>query len=268
MTNNQLGKLTKRDVNRAGWRFLLQGQSAWNYEKMQGLGYCHAMLPALKKIYKDPQDLKESVQQHLQFYNSHQFTSCFIIGANLALEEEKGREAKEAVPAIKTGLMGPLAGLGDTFFTVTLDTIFGAIAAYMALHGDPTGCIIWLIFNLFRIFIVGKFAWIGYTQGRKIVTSVGSLLKNITDSSVVLGITVIGALIPTVVKIKVPFTYTSGELTIKMQDVLNQVMPGLLPVCFVFFTYWLLGRKRMTSTKVIFILVALGLGLSWFGILG
>lgn len=45
-------------------------------------------------------------------------------------------------------------------------------------------------------------------------------------------------------------------------------MPSLIPVLLVAFVYWLLGRKKMTSTKVILFVLVLGIILSYFHILG
>ena len=57
-----------------------------------------------------------------------------------------------------------------------------------------------------------------------------------------LGLMVIGALIPTVVKATVPYVYTSGEAQLVAQEILDKIMPGLVPVAIVALTYWLLGR--------------------------
>ena len=176
-------KLDDKTINKVFRRWLFATQTAWNYEKMQGLGYCYAMLPALRKIYKDEDELNEAVKNHLQFFNCNIVTGQFILGANLAIEEAEGAKSKDAVAAIKTGLMGPLAGIGDTLFGVTLNTVFGSIAAYMALEGSPIGCYLWVIANLAKIFLGKTFIKAGYKQGAKLVSSIGNMLKNITDSA-------------------------------------------------------------------------------------
>lgn len=253
------GKLDDKTINKVFRRWLFATQTAWNYEKMQGLGYCYAMLPALRKIYKDEDELNEAVKNHLQFFNCNIVTGQFILGANLAIEEAEGAKSKDAVAAIKTGLMGPLAGIGDTLFGVTLNTVFGSIAAYMALEGSPIGCYLWIIANIAKVLLSKTFIKAGYKQGVKLVSSIGNMLKNITDSASVLGLMVIGALIPTVVKGNVPYVYTSGEVNLVAQEILDKIMPALVPLGIVGLTYWLLGRKNLNSTKVILILIALSI---------
>ncbi len=108
----------------------------------------------------------------------------------------------------------------------------------------------------------------GYYQGEKLINSAEGKLNAVTDSAILLGVTVVGALIPTVIKADVPFVFSAGKVTLKLQTVLNQIMPSLIPVLLVAFVYWLLGRKKMTSTKVILFVLVLGIVLSYFHILG
>ena len=248
-----MNKLSNKTINKVFYRWLFASQTAWNYEKMQGLGYCYSMLPALREMYTNEDELNAAVKNHLQFFNCNIVTGQFILGANLAI--------------IKTGLMGPLAGIGDTLFGVTLNTVFGSIAAYMALEGSSIGCYMWILANIAKIIISKGFIKAGYKQGAKLVASVGNVLKNITDSASMLGLMVIGALIPTVVKATVPYVYTSGEAQLVAQEILDKIMPGLVPVAIVALTYWLLGRKKMNSTRVILILIVLSIVLFNLGIL-
>ena len=261
-------KITQKDLKRVYRRWLLAGQTGWNYERMQGLCYCYSMMPVLRKLYKDEEDLKKATKLHLQFFNTEPNMTHLILGANVAIEEAQGLEAEEAVVAIKTGLMGPLAGIGDTIFGVIATTVFGSIAAYMALNGSSAGIWIWLVWSVARWFIRWEFTKLGYTQGAKLVTVMGNKLQSITEAASILGLTVIGALIPTVVTPTVPAVFQTGDVTMEVQTILDQIMPALVPALLVYFVYWLLGRKKMTSTKAIWILLGLSIILGAFGILG
>lgn len=261
-------KITKKDLMKVNLRFLFGGQLGWNYERMQGLPYCYSIIPILKKLYTNKEDLIKALKLHLQFFNTTPDMAHLILGANAGIEEEKGLESEEAITAIKTGLMGPFAGVGDTIFGVIAGTVFGSIAAYMALSGSSLGIWIWTIWLVFRWFLRWWFVKLGYKQGTKLVTTLSSKLKNITEAADILGLTVVGALIPTVISVKVPYVFTSGKITMKLQDILNQIMPALIPVALVAGVYWLLGRKKMNSTKAIFILIILAIVLAALNILG
>lgn len=158
-------KLTKKDINSLSRRWIMGSQMTWNYEKQMGVGYLWAMLPIIRKLYKDPADQKEMMKTHVQFFNTTPHMGGFILGIDAATEEHEGMKAKEAVKGLKTGLMGPFAGVGDTLFGVLFPTIFGSIAAYMGQEGNMIGALIWLLVNLailtFRTFSAG----IGYREG-------------------------------------------------------------------------------------------------------
>ncbi len=262
-------EITKKDIDRAWFRWITRSQAGWNYETMQGLGYCCTMLPFLKKNYKDPAELKEMVKLHSQYYNTNVTTGGFVIGADMAVEAEQGYKAKDMIPALKTGLMGPLAGIGDTFFSVTINTILGSIATYMALEGNPIGVILWLLAGFVKLGFARWFTHLAYAQGKKAVSTVSGALKKITNAATILGITVVGALVPSVIKATVTLQPQIGENVINIQEqIFDPMMPNIIPVGIVCFVYWLLGRKNMNSTRVIFIVMALCVILNALNIMG
>ncbi|MDN6028588.1 MAG: PTS system mannose/fructose/sorbose family transporter subunit IID [Lactobacillus sp.] len=268
MKTNENTPLTKHDLFRANWRWLWTSQLSWNYEKMMAPGYFYTVLPFLRRFYPQDDELVEMMQMHNQFFNTNAFTGPFIIGMDLAIENRKGYAAKDTVAGIKTGLMGPLASVGDTIFGVIIPTIFGSIGAYMGLKGSPIGAILWLMVNL--IIFVLRFAILplGFYQGQKLLESAEGKLNLVTDSAILLGLTVVGALIPTVITAHVPFVFQAGKVTLHLQTVLNQIMPSLVPALLVALVYWLLGKKHVTATKVILFVLVLGIVLSYCHILG
>lgn len=159
------------------------------------------------------------------------------------------------------------AGVGDTIFGVILPTIFGSIGAYMGLHGNPIGAIIWLLVNFAVLFLRFSLLPLGYSQGEKLIYAAGDKLNKITDSAILLGVTVVGALIPTVVSVKVPLVFRTGKVTLKAQSILNQIMPSLVPVILVAICYWLLGKKKMNSTRLIVSVLIVGIILGGLDIL-
>lgn len=130
-------QLTKKDRLPVAWRHqFLQG--SWNYERMQNGGWCYSIIPAIKKLYKDPQDRADALKRHLEFYNTHPYVSAPVMGVTLALEEERANGAEinnQAIQGVKVGMMGPLAGVGDPVFWFTLRPILGALGASLALGG-------------------------------------------------------------------------------------------------------------------------------------
>ncbi|MEO2433215.1 PTS system mannose/fructose/sorbose family transporter subunit IID, partial [Enterococcus faecalis] len=52
-----------------------------------------------------------------------------------------------------------------------------------------------------------------------------------------------------------------------IQDTLDAILPSLVPILLVLLTYWMLGQKKLNSTRVIWIILILSIVLSAFGIL-
>lgn len=252
MSNNNK-KLHRRIVT----RWIFNGATSLNYEKYEGLGYTYAMLPFIKENYQDdPEQLKDSVKTHLQFFNTTPYTAPFIIGVNVGMEEEGKGESLEAVSALKTGLMGPLAGIGDSLFVSIPWTIFGAIAANMGLSGNPFGVFLWLIGSILIRWTAYPLFNLGYKSGTKILSSMNTTLRSITNSASVLGLMVVGALAATVVKANLNLTFKQGKLSMTGDSILNQIMPGLLPAVVVGIVYYLLGKKIKPVYVILIVLVA------------
>lgn len=253
-------KIEKKDIKKVYWRNLFGLQWGWNYERMQGLGYSWVMMPVIKKLYKDKsKEMKLALETHLGYFNTSQPMSHLVIGADIGMEEQTGMKDAEAIVGLKTGLMGPLAGVGDTLFLAIFRTIVFSVSSYMALSGSPIGLLLPLIGGGILLWVRYLFTNIGYKQGAKLATEFADQMKTLTNAASILGLTVVGALIPAVVTYVLDFKYTMGKVTLNAQDMLNQIMPGLLPLSIVLFSYWLLGKKKMNSTKLIFVLIALGM---------
>lgn len=254
-------KLTKADFQQINRRNLVGFQAGWNYERMQHSGYLWIILPQLRKIYGDDTEaLKTACRtQCSPFFNTSNFLNTIITGIDLAIEETDGLDGMDTVASLKTGLMGPLASIGDSIFGSLLPTIFGALAANMAMQGNPLGIFIWIAVNIVVDWFRCKQTYIAYDQGMKLVTTMSDKLNAITDAATVMGVFMVGALISTNVGIVLTITPDIGGVVIDVQDILNNICPKLVPAALVGFVYWLLGRKGMTSTKAIFIVLVIGI---------
>ena len=261
-------KLSKNDINKVNFRWLYGSQLSWNYAKMQTSGYIYAMLPALEKIYKDdPEGLKESLKAHSNFFNTTPHMGHLIIGANVAIEEEQGRKGIEVATSLKTGLMGAMAGVGDSIFGVITPTVFGGIAATMAVKGSSIGLWIWTVVLIATCFLRLWIFKVGYEQGSNVITKMSDKLSALTQAATVLGLVVVGALLPSIVRINIPYEFIWGDIKMSLGDTINQIMPFLPHLLMAVFCYWLLGRKNMTSTKLILFVLCFAILANFFGIL-
>ena len=173
----------------------------------------------------------------------------------------------ETIYSLKVGLMGPFAAIGDSIFASLIPTIFGALAASMAAQGNPIGVIIWIAASI----AICVFRWnqlrFAYKKGTSLVTDMRDRLNAITDAATVLGVFMVGSLVATTINIKFAWAPHIGKVTMNVQNNLDMIIPKLIPVLLVGFVYWLLGKKKMTSTKAILIVLVLCVALGGLGIL-
>ncbi len=255
-----MNKVTLKQSYRARNRWLTTAQIAFSYENMQAASVVYAMGPVLEQLYQDdPEGLKNSLKTHLRFFNTQPYMGSLILSSALAVEESGGAEAASS---IRTSLMGPFAGLGDSIFFVLPKTIFGAIAAYMAIDGNVMGLFIAMAIGLTMLAARIKMWDIGFKQGVKFITGNQVMLSKLTEAVSVLGLVVVGALIATNVKLSTTLSFTVGESVTVLQDVLDRILPNLLPLLVTVAVYTILGNKKMTSSKMVWIIIILAVILS------
>lgn len=264
--NKEKTVLTKGE-KRSIFRWFLNGGASLNYERMMGLAYTYSMLPVLKEIYEgDAAGLKKSVLSHLQYYNCSPYLNPYVMGVNIGVERAQKSDSLDTVRSLKTGLMGPLSGLGDSVFVVIPWTIFGAIAANMALNGSAAGIFIWILVTWLLKALGYPLFKAGIVSGTNLVNSLETKLKVLKECVAILGLMVVGALISTVVKANIGLTFTQGDLTMTGNEILAQIMPGLIPAAVVAAVFWMLGKK-VKPVYIILLIIVLSIVLNALGIL-
>lgn len=266
--SNQTPVLTKKDIRKAAMRWIPMAVNTYTYQYQQAGSIVYSLSPALRKIYADNDDhYVASLNNHYNYFNTHPWLATLILGAALGIEDNGGVDSLEAVQSFKVGMMGPVAGIGDTLIWVLYPTIIGSIAGYMALEGSAIGAIAWLILNILCIFLrVKMFEW-GYESGSKLITTLGAKLSQFTEAMSVMGLIVAGALIPSVVKVSTPLTFTAGEVTKEIQSVFDAILPFMLPVLCTFIAYKLIRSGKVKVTALILIIVVFSMVCAAFGLL-
>lgn len=260
--------LTKKDLRRCLNRYIFTRQSPFNYETMQSGGWVYSIHPAMEKIYDGDADLlAEKYKDHFKFYNTHPWMGNIILGACIAIESTKDPDATKQAVEMRTALMGPLAGIGDAIIWIMFMTILGAIAAYMALEGSIVGWVIAEVIQLVIWFAFYKLFFVAYEQGVTFVTTRSAQLQHITEAASVLGLSVVGALVASTVNVKFGITMSYGEVVQPVNDLLDSIIPHFGNVVTVALIYWGLGRKNMTSGKMIVLVLVAPILLSAIGVL-
>ncbi|MFT4107440.1 MAG: PTS system mannose/fructose/sorbose family transporter subunit IID [Lacrimispora sp.] len=238
-------KIKKSDLNKMLFNMQFLNLTN-NFESMQAIGFLTSFAPILKRLYhnKPKEERVEAMNRHLKFFNSHVNSDALILGVTAAVEESTTEEEKDTVVAIKTGLMGPLAGIGDSVLKFTWLPICGSIGAALALNGSVIGPI--LMFLLYNVVNVAtKYYGIhwGYQKGFEMVTGSGTnVLQRMANIANVVGLMVIGALIASVIKVKFVMELGAGENVIQLQEMFDKIMPGLFSLLVTIVVYRILKR--------------------------
>ena len=256
--------LNKKDITKAYIRWWWTAEISNSFERMQAVAVCATMGPILQKLYKNKEDLVAALKRHLIFFNSQAIWGGLIHGTAIAMEEEKamGQEIPdEVITGIKTGLMGPLAGIGDTLDWGTMQTLFTAIAISFGATGSIVAPIFPCILGIW-LFVEGLYLFrFGYSLGRESIRHIlsGGIVKKLIDGASILGLFMMGSLSAMVVKLNTTIKFDVSGKDFIVQDVLDKIAPGLLPLGAIFLVYWMMKYKKMSITKVLCILVVLSI---------
>ena len=262
-------QLTKSDLVSIFIRsnFLL---GSFNFERMQAIGFCVSLIPALKKLYKDdPEEYKRSLKRHLEFFNTQPFLATPIMGIIAAMEEKKANGAdisEGTLSGVKVVLIGPLAGVGDPIFWGTLRPVLAALGAGIALTGSIIGPLIFFVaFNVIRLLTNWYGVMYGYDKGTELVDEMGgNKMRYLTEGSSVLGLLVMGALVAKWTSVNMPlvlseYDNSAGEHVVTtLQSILDSLMPSIVPLLMTFACMYLL-KKGMNPLLIIVGLFAIGI---------
>ncbi|AGH82315.1 PTS system N-acetylgalactosamine-specific transporter subunit IID [Psychromonas sp. CNPT3] len=208
-----------------------------------------------KRSTPNKNDLAKSMQGHMGFLNTHPFLVTFVMGIILAMERSKQDVA--SIQNTKIAVAAPLGGIGDAMFWLTLLPICGGIGADLALRGSIMGAIVFFImFNVVHFTLRFGLAHYAYRMGVKAIPLIKANTKKVAHAAAIVGITVIGALVATYVRLSTTLEINAGEAVVKLQgDVIDKLMPAFLPLVYTLLMYALVKRGWSPVKLILFTMV-------------
>lgn len=229
-------KLSKKALNKSFRNWYYGHLTCFSQEHMQTFGYLCAMLPLVEELYETKEEQKKAMDTYTAFFNTEPQVGSVIVGITAGLEEARanGNEDvdSETINGLRAGLMGPIAGIGDSLLVGTLIPILLGIALGLSSGGSIVGPIFYIVaWNLIVTLGMRFLYFKGYELGGKAVdVLVGEQATAIREAVVTLGTMVVGSVAATWVSVTTSFHLVNdaGEEFLNLQKQLDSVYPGCI----------------------------------------
>lgn len=256
-------KLSRKALNRSFLNWFYGHLTCFSQEHMQTFGYMLSMLPIVDELYDSNEDKTKNLLTYSTFFNTEPQVGSVVVGITAGMEEARanGEDVDdETINGIRAGLMGPLAGMGDSLVVGTLLPILLGIAMGLSGGGSVLGPIFFILVWNIGMFLIMRFLYFkGYELGGKAVEYlVGEKANAIREAIIMLGTMVIGGVTAMWINIETSFQMLNSEggVIVDLQSTLDSVYPKILSPIFVILCWYLLSKKRMSPVVVMLILVA------------
>lgn len=263
----QISKEEKKLVRKMFWRSMTMYVSV-NPVTMGGGGFAYSMMPFINHFYKDKKDRTAALERHCQYFSTTIPFASFIMGTAASMEKENSKKPNfdvESINAIKTSLMGPLAGIGDSLFWGVWRVVCAGLAINLAHAGNILAPIIFLImFNVPNYLCRYYGGILGYSLGSKYIQKLyaNGWIEILTKAASVLGLIMVGAMTISMVKFNTILSFSmDGKEILNVQKILDSIFRGIVPLLVSLGCFKLL-QKKVGVIKIIFGMVILGIVLS------
>ncbi|MCD5028070.1 PTS system mannose/fructose/sorbose family transporter subunit IID [Enterococcus asini] len=272
-------EISQKDVRKSYLKWHFANEIPHSFERYIAPALLYGMMPILRKLYKDPERLKAAYKRQLLFFNTQlTWGGGIITGLMASMEQERARQeyAGEEITMTddlmyntKAGLMGALAGIGDAIDSGTIQYIFIAIAVPWAQEGNPMGALFPFIgFALYQFAIGLFFARQGFSMGRNATSLMESSgIKNMIDMMSILGLFMMGVLAGNYITVTSSLAFTISGKEFVIQEILDKIVPGILPLATVMGVYLYFVKKGLKVTRALLWLTGILIVLAAIGIL-
>lgn len=260
-------KISKKSLNSTFWHWYHGHATCFTFENMHTLGFINAMMPTIEDLYETKEERVEVIKTYRAFFNTEPQLGSLIVGICCGLEEARanGNDEvdEEMISGIRSGLMGPVAGIGDSIIVGTYIPILLGIALGLSTGGSILGPLFYAVTYILTVTLGMKFIFKkGYELGGAAVDLiVGEKADAIKNSILMGGTIIVGAVAGSWVNITTSFKLvnSAGETYLNLQEIINNIFPNLLSGAIIMFCYWLLAKKNISTTKVMLVLLIIAL---------
>ena len=256
--------LSKKTIRKAYLDWMFWNLSVQNFERMEGPAIVKMLADVREELYPgDPEAQKEMLERHSIFFNTEPNLGSIVPGIVLGMEYEMaqgGDVQPEFINSIKTALMGPFAGIGDSLLPGTLCPILLSIALGLCGNGEIIGSLFYIIVFLG---IMLPLTWFLFSYGVKAganaaeLVLTGGIKDKVTKAAETVGLIVVGAVTASYTKFNIGLVYTSGDLSIDIASILDSLLPGLSVLIISLIAYVLMVKKKWSVNKMMLLFLVI-----------
>ncbi|MGK4128044.1 PTS system mannose/fructose/sorbose family transporter subunit IID [Ligilactobacillus saerimneri] len=256
------------------WRSWTMNASRTGATQYHALGVIYTLLPVINKFYKTKEDRAEAIVRHTTWFNATMHINNFIMGLVASMEKKNSEDPDfdtSSITAVKASLMGPLSGIGDSFFWGILRVVAAGIGISLASTGSPLGAIVFLLLYNIPAFIIHYYAlYGGYSVGANFIERMyeSGGMKILTKVSSILGLMMMGSMTASNVKFQtiLQVSVKGSKEAMKIQTYLDQLFIGIVPLAVTLVSFWLIRNKKVNVNWVMLGIMILGIILGMCGI--
>lgn len=273
-TKENLTVEDKKMLSSVFWRSWTINISRTGATQYHALGIMYTLLPVINRFYKTDEERADALVRHTTWFNATMHINNFIVGLVASMERQNSEDPdfdESSITAIKASLMGPISGIGDSFFWGILRVIAAGIGISLASTGSPMGAIVFLLLYNIPAFLVHHYClYSGYSVGSNVIKKLyeSGGMQILTKASSMLGLMMMGSMTASNVKFKtiLEVSVKGSEEGILLQNYLDQLFIGLVPLIVTLTAFWLLRNKKVNVNWVMFGIMILGICLGLLGI--
>lgn len=254
-------KITIKDATMAYIRWFFANEIPHSENRLLAPSLLWALMPILQKLYKDEEALKAAYERQLEFFNT-QLTlgGGMLTGVMSSMEQKRANQeyngeeitmTDSMMNTTKTGLMGALAGMGDSIDSGTIQYIFLAIAIPWAQRGSAWGALFPFIgFVTYQILIGIYFARTGFADGRESANILNdSKVQNVIALLSILAMFMMGIVAENFIILETNLAFSAFGNSFVLQEIFDSILPGLLPIVVVMGVYYYYIKKGLNANK-------------------
>ena len=259
-------RLSKKGVVKAYFSWMQWNLTLQNMERMQGPSIIKMLCTVKDELYpNDPKQQQALLARHTAFFNTEPYLGSIVPGIILGMEKQKADGTDipdDLITGIKTALMGPFAGIGDSLLPGTLIPILLSIGLGLSTTGSVVGPLFYIVVFLG---IMLPLTWFLFTSGVNMGASAaemilsGGIKDKLTKAVDIVGLVVVGYITAQYANFVSGIIYKSGNMTININAMLDSIMPKLPVLLMAFLTLHLMSDKKWSVTKImgLFLLISI-----------